>query len=281
MICITCDSSSDLPKSFREKHNIAMIPLFVILDEETFEDGIDINNDKIFDFVSKTKMLPKTAARSVPDYVDFFTPVAEKCDTIIHISIGDGFSSSYRNAFLASEEFENGKIIVLDSKSLCIGIGAIVMSAIDKIEKNMPVDQIVKELENEIDKNQLSFVVDRLDYLHKGGRCSGFSFAVGSMMKIKPKLQLIDGKIINTGKDIGPLKVVAKKYIDSTLQKYPNMNKKRCLVAHTIKNQALLDELCNHIKAKNIFEEIIVVVAGSTITSHCGEGTFGIGYLCE
>ncbi len=281
MIKITTDSTCDLPQDLINKFNIPKIPLYIIFGETTYEDGIDIQSDDIYDYVEKTKELPKTAARSAYDYVEFFKPFVEEGQTVIHIGLSSELSSSFRNAQLASEEFEKGKVFVVDSKSLCCGVGLLVLSAIEKTQQGKTAKEIIAEISLEVEKQQTSFVVDKLDYLHKGGRVSRFSFSIGSMMKIKPRLQMIDGKIINTGKDMGPLKGVLKKYIDATLQKFPSIDKKRCFIVGTKMNDEMFDEMVEYLESKNIFKEVIRAKAGCTITSHCGENTFGIMYICE
>ena len=282
MIKITTDSTSDLPRDIIEKYNIEVLPLIVNLgDNEFFDDGVSVTQDKIFEFVKQNNILPKTAARSIPDYVDFFERVLKDADFIIHIGIGAELSCSYRNALLAKEEVDENRIFVVDSKSLSSGIGLLVLEAAKLANEGMHVNKIVERIEYLANKAQTSFVVEKLDYLYKGGRCSKFSFSMGAMLKIKPRLQLIDGKMINTGKDIGPTRVVLKKYVDFILSKYPNPKTDLCLLAYTKMDPNLLNEITEYVKSKGIFKEVRPQLAGSVITSHCGESTLGMLYLCE
>lgn len=282
MIKITTDSTCDLPKKLLEENNISVLPLIVTLgDEEFFDNGKDISQEVIFDFVKRTKTLPKTAARSVMDFVDFFKPFVDNGDTVIHIGIGADLSSCHRNAVLASDEIGGDKVVILDSKALSSGVGLLALEASKMAKEGKSVQEICAEIERLSSIAQVSFVVDRLDFLYKGGRCSRFSFSMGAMLKIKPRLQVIDGKMINTAKDMGPMKVVLKKYIDAMLEKYPNVKKERCFLAHTKMDENLLKEIVEYVKSKNIFDEVIPQDAGSVITSHCGEGTLGMLYLCD
>ena len=283
MIRITTDSTCDLPKDLVEKHNIGVLPLIVTLGDEEFDDdGINVTQDKIFDFVLQNNVLPKTAARSIPDFVDFFDDMLKTADEIIHIGIGADLSSCYRNAYLAKDELESEKIHIIDSKNLSLGTGNLVVEAAKMVQQGFSSDEIIKKINYLVDRNQSSFMVEKLDYLYKGGRVSAFTFSIGAMLKIKPKLQVIDGVIQNTGKDIGPLKMILKKYIDSTLTKFkPLENGETVFLAHTIHDESLLKFVMDYIESKGVFAEIRENYAGSVITSHCGPNTLGIFYFGE
>ena len=281
MIRIATDSTADLSKGLLEKHKINVIPLIVTLGENDFLDnGVDVTESKIFNFVKENKILPKTAARSIEDYIDFFKGLLkEKDDKVIYIGLSSELSSSFNNARMASQEIGEDRVFAVDSKSLSSGIGLLAIEAAKMVEKGYNAEEIVSKIEAQREKDQASFVVDKLDYLYKGGRCSKFSFSIGALLKIKPKLQLIDGKIINTGKDIGGLKQVLKKYVDSTLAKYSNVKKDICFVTHTEMDEEISKFIFEYVKSLNIFDEVIEQTAGSVITSHCGPGTLGILYL--
>lgn len=283
MIRVTTDSTADLSKDLLEKYKISVIPLIVTLGENDFlDDGVEVTEDKIFDFVKANKILPKTAARSIEVYKDFFSAQLKSADDkVIYIGLSGELSSSYNNALGASEEIGKDKVFVIDSRSLSSGIGLLVLEAAKMVEKGYTAEEIVAKIEDYKLKDQASFVVDKLDYLYKGGRCSKFSFSIGALLKIKPRLQLVDGKIINTGKDIGTLKGVLKKYVDSTLTKYNNVKKDICFVTHTKMDEETVKFIIDYIKSLGIFDEVIEQTAGSVITSHCGAGTLGILYLCN
>ena len=281
MIRITTDSTADISADLLAKYKINVIPLIVTLGENDFLDnGDDIDQSKIFNFVKESKILPKTAARSIEDYKDFFNSLLKnENDKIIHIALSSDLSSSYNNAFEASKEIGENKVYVIDSKSLSSGIALLVLEGAKMVEKGFSLEEIIDKLEEQKLKDQASFVVDKLDYLYKGGRCSKFSFSIGALLKIKPKLQLIDGKIINTGKDMGSLKQVLKKYVDATLLKYPNVKKDICFVTHTEMDEEISKYIIDYVKSLNLFDEVVEQMAGSVITSHCGPGTLGILYL--
>lgn len=281
MIRIATDSTADLSRDLLEKYKINVIPLIVTLGENDFLDnGVDVTESKIFSFVKENKILPKTAARSIEDYIDFFKGLLkEEDDKVVYIGLSSELSSSFNNARMASQEIGEDRVFTVDSKSLSSGIGLLAIEAAKMVEKGYRAEEIVSKIEAQREKNQASFVVDKLDYLYKGGRCSKFSFSIGALLKIKPKLQLVDGKIINTGKDMGGLKQVLKKYVDSTLAKYPNVRKDICFVTHTEVDEEISKFIFEYVKSLGVFDEVIEQTAGSVITSHCGPGTLGILYL--
>ena len=140
---------------------------------------------------------------------------------------------------------------------------------------------IAKALEMQTRLVQASFVVDKLDYLHKGGRCSGMARFGANLLKIKPRLELVEGKIENTGKYMGQFKIVLKKYVDDMLVKYSNIKKDICFVTHTKTDDETVRSVIDYIASKGLFDKIVETTAGSTITCHCGENTLGILYLLE
>ena len=277
-IIVTTDSTSDIPKHIAEQNNIAIMPLLVDLGEETFEDGVNINAQQIFDFVSKTGILPKTGARSSELYKEFFIENLKKnsADALIHISLSSEISSSYSNAYIASQELENVKVI--DSRSLSTGCALLVLSAVDKINENKNLEQICCELEAEKSKVQASFVIDSLKYLYKGGRCSALAMFGANVLRIKPKIKVENGKMGVSKKFMGKFEVVVSNYASDLLKDCENINKKRVFITSTTKDQQLIQNLEKLLQEKG-FEEIIINTAGSTISSHCGENTLGILFM--
>ena len=277
-IQITTDSTCDLSKALIKKYNVATLPLAVITDDEHL-DGVDYFPSDIFKYVQETKKLPKTAARSVADFEDFFKKFIDAGSDVVHIGIGSKLSSSYENACAAAKNVGNGHVFVVDSSSLSTGTGLLVVSAAEMVTAGKTAEQIANKIAERAAFVQAGFVVDRLDYLYKGGRCSALAMFGANLLKIKPRLQVVDGKIINNGKYFGKLVPVLKKYIDEVLRDYPNMDKKRCFITHASLDAESVAEIVDYVKSKNIFGEVLETCAGATITSHCGPNTLGILYI--
>ena len=275
---ITTDSTCDLSKELIEKYNIKVFPLSVITDDEHL-DGVDLLPDDIFNYVSRTKTLPKTAARSALDFEDFFEQYTKEGNSIVHIGIGSKLSASFSNACEAAKNIGIDKVFIVDGNTLSTGTGLLLIYASELAQLNYNASQIAEMVKQRTPYVQASFVVDTLEYLYRGGRCSALSMFGANLLKIKPRLQLIDGKIAVTGKYRGKMRQVLEKYIDDSLVEFNNPDKKRCFITHATADKEIVDDIVAYVKEKNIFEEIIVTCAGSTITSHCGKGTLGILYI--
>lgn len=281
MVKICTDSCVDIPKRMIEENNIAVLPLIVMLGDDEYYDGVNIQPSDIFAYVEKTGQLPKTAARGVEDFKEFFSKLLKDGDEVIYCGIGSKLSSAFSYASIASQQLNNNRLFLVDSKSLSSGIGLLVLYASSLAKKGLDGATIAKLLEKQTDFNQTSFIVDKLDFLHKGGRCSATAKFGANLLKIKPKLELVDGVIENTSKYIGPFKSVAKRYIEDMLKKYNNVKREYCTIVHTCRDEEFIEELVKKVQEKNMFDNVFSNWAGSTISSHCGENTVGIIYLLE
>ena len=279
-IIITTDSSCDLRKDQLEAFNIKHLPLYINLNGEEFKDGVNINPQIIFDFVKANKKLPKTSALSVADYTLFFDNILkENSDAeIIHIGLSSGLSTSYNNATTASQDF-NGKVTVIDGKNLSTGTGLLVLYAAKLAKAGESKESIIEKVSQRIPFVQSSFIIPEIEYLYRGGRCSAIAMLGANLLKIKPRIQVVDGKMKPNGKPRGKMLPVLKQYIDDVLAEYNNPDPEICFVTHSCIEDEIAEEIVEYVKSKNIFKEISVNVAGSTITSHCGKGTLGILYI--
>lgn len=278
-IKITTDSTCDLPKEILEKYNISVLPLCVTLGSDEYLDGNTINPSDIFDYVKKNKVLPKTAGRSVQDFKDFFETYLNNGDEVIHIGIGSGLSVCYSNCLKAKEALNTDKLYIVDSRSLSTGTALLLLHASDLIKKGKTAKQIAEIETDRAYSVQASFVVETLDYLHKGGRCSTLQLFGANLLNLKPKLQVVDNKLISTGKYRGKIVPVLKKYIDDILKEFNNPDTTRCFITHATAENEVVKDVVEYVKEKGIFKEVIETIAGSTITSHCGKGTLGLLYI--
>ena len=281
MIKFCTDSCVDISKDLIETNEIAVLPLCVILGGDEYLDGVNICPQDIFNYVAEHGVLPKTAARSVENYKEFFEENVKDCDHLIYIGISSQLSSSYANALGAWEEMGDlkRKIHIIDSKSLSSGIGLLILYGKKLADLGLAVEEICEKIVQQVEKNQTSFIVDKLDYLYKGGRCSALARFGATLLNIKPILELEQGKIENTSKLMGKFNLVCKKYIDQVLAKYTNVNADLCFITNTCKDEEFVNQIVEYVKAKNIFNQVIAQKAGSTISCHCGENTLGILYL--
>ena len=279
MIRITADSTCDLGEHI-VKRNIGVMPLSVIIGENTFRDGVDIVPQDIFDFVEKTGQLPKTAAPSIGDYTDFFAAYVEAGETVIHFNISSKSSAANTYAQKAAEAFP-GKVYVVDSRALSSGQGLLIMKAGDFVGQGMTAEEIVAKINELIPKTNTSFVPDRLDYLYKGGRCSRMAMYGANILKIHPLIEMKDGQLFAEKKYRGSMQKCINNYIEDLAEQYPSYDKTRCFITHSTADPELVAFAKKKVAETFSFDETIETVAGSVITGHCGRNTLGVLFIAE
>jgi len=277
-IKITTDSSADLAHLFEER-GINFLACPVQLDGVEYRDSKDIFASDIYKAYETKKILPKTAAAAPYDYAEFFAANKPENGTLIHFVISSDLSLSYSNAAAAAKDFEN--VFVVDTKSLSTGIGLLALKAQDWADEGLDAEQILSKIEEIKPLSQVSFIVNNLEFLHKGGRCSGLSMLLAGILKIRPVLSLENGKIIPARKyKFINFKKSMLRFIEETLSKYPSPDYTRLFITHTDVEEELVEEAKALIqKLAPDFKEIIVTCPGATVTTHCGKGTMGILFL--
>ena len=278
MIHITSDSTTDLGELY-ERRGIEKLPLAVVLGSDTYEDGVTIHPSDIYDFVEKNRILPKTAARSVEEHREFFASILRSDDdSIVHFTISSKLSVTYQNALAASKDFKN--VYVVDSQSLSSGGGLLTLYACDlRDEGKYTAKEIYEKCLARVPAVEASFFVDTMDYLYKGGRCSGLASFFATALKLKPSLILVDGKIAGGKKYRGNPVAFASKYVDNVFEMFPNPDTTRIFITHTSADPEVVKEIREEIDRHFKFGEVIETIASCTVTSHCGKGTIGILYL--
>ncbi|CAM2973329.1 DegV family protein [Paenibacillus sediminis] len=274
-IKIFADSTCDLPEDLIKQHHIGIIPLYVIFGEQSYKDGVDITTPQLYEKVEQLGSLPKTAAPSPADFMESFKPFIEQGQDILYISLSSELSSTYQNAQIAADEFPEGRVTVFDSLNLSTGIGLQVMKAVDAAEKGSTVSEIVELLHNVRPQVETEFVIDSLDYLYKGGRCSGMQNIVGSLLKIRPVIKVIDGKMTPAYKVRGKREKAIEQLLNNTLDKIDQMDGDTIFVTHSLADDDAAN-LQQILREKTGARRVITSNAGCVISSHCGEKTIGI-----
>ncbi|MGP0585217.1 DegV family protein [Paenibacillus timonensis] len=274
---IFADSTSDLPAGWAERHEIGLIPLCVVFGDETFRDGIDITPPDIYRRVEAEGNLPKTTAPSPKDFMDAFGPYIDQGRDIVYISLSSKLSSTYQNAQIAAAEFPEGRIHVVDSHTLCSGIGLLVMKAVQLAEKGFEAAEIAGQVAAMRPQVETQFVIDTLEYLYKGGRCSGMQNFIGSLLQIRPVLKLVDGNIIPAYKVRGRKEKAVQQMLDNALADKDNMDQDLILVAHTLAEEEA-QRLAVILREQTGAREVAIAEAGCVISSHCGPHTVAIMY---
>lgn len=276
-IKICCDSSADLGKQFYKDHNVGVIPYIVVLGDQNYRDGEDITVEEIFEYTNKTKQLPKTAALNEFIFKDFFEKNYSK-DGLIYFNLSSQITSTYQNASLASKHFE--KVYVVDSCSLSSGEGMLVKYACELAENGAGYEEIIEKVEARKKSIQASFILDRLDYLYKGGRCNSLQLLGANLLKLHPSIIVTqEGKMVMNRKYRGKMPEIVKKYVDDTLAEFNNPDLSFCFITHTaLTDQTIIDNAIETAKNHG-FKEVFETTASSTISCHCGRNTIGILYF--
>lgn len=276
-IRISADSTCDLTAEYVRTHNIAIIPLTVSMGGRDYTDGADIVPDDIFRHVDGGGDLPKTAAVNTETYRRKFEELLKDADAVIHFNLSADFSSSYENALRAAEGLP---VYCVDSRNLSSGIALLLCEAVDLIEGGEGDPKAVLEHVNGlIDRVDASFIIDRLDFLYKGGRCSMVAMLGANLLKLRPCIEVTGGKMVVGKKFRGTYERCLKQYVDDRLRNPEAVNPKRIFITHTgvtPEQAALVRSL---LLERLPFEEIIECRAGCSITSHCGQGTLGVLFI--
>lgn len=277
MIKITTDSTCDLPDALLQKNDITVVPLGIVKGEKLYQDGVNIHPADIAAHVDAGGDITTTTAVNAADYHDLFSRLLEKYDAVVHVNLGSKFSSCYQNARIAAAELPG--VYIVDSANLTIGIGELALRAAVSAQAGKSPTEIVEELEALRDRAEVSFVLERLDYMKKGGRCSAVTAIGANLLKLHPCVEVIDGKMSVTKKYRGSMERVVMEYIHDRLDGRTDIDTERVWLVDSAFGPELADVAREVLRADGRFGEILESKAGCTIFSHCGQNTLGIGFF--
>ena len=277
-IKILSDSTCDLPKKILEQYDITLVPLTVVKGDRDYKDSVDIAPADIFDHVSSGGSLCSTSAVSVGEYEEYFERYSKDYDGVLLINLGSGFSSSYQNALIAAEDYENVRCI--DSSSLSAGQGLIVLKACELAKDAENLDALAEAVKAYVPKAEGSFVLDQLTFLVKGGRCSSLAALGANMLNLKPCIELRDGRMTVGKKYRGSYTRCLTNYVKERLSDRDDLDTDTLMLVYTV-DQApeTLEAVRETIFQYGNFTNVIEATAGCTISCHCGPGTLGVMYL--
>ncbi|MEG1751793.1 MAG: DegV family protein [Clostridia bacterium] len=275
-IAFTCDSACDLTPEIITKYNIFIVPFTVMLGEQEKKDGVNVDFNGIYDYVSKTGVLPKTSAVSIFEYQEFFCKILETHKNIMHFSISAELSSSNSNANCACKEMNAQNICIVNSKSLSSGIALQLLECIDKFNQGATFEELCQLSKELPERTSASFVIKNVKYLYKGGRCSSLAMLGANVLKIKPRISVINGSMSVTKKYLGKMDDIIKKYVLEVVNEF-NPDKKRVFVTSS---SPMTETSTVKLELEKMgFQQIYCAQASCTICCHCGPETFGILFL--
>lgn len=276
-IKILSDSTCDLTPALLQKYDITLTPLTVVKDGKSFRDGVDITPADIFAHVDGGGALCSTSAVSEYEYATFFSRYAPDYDAVVQITIGSGFSACYQNACLAAQGFDN--VFVVDSENLSSGQGLLVMEAVRLAEAGQSGEDIARALRELAPKVEASFLVERLDYLYKGGRCSAVAALGANLLGLKPCIEVSGGKMGVCKKYRGSFESAVRQYIRERLEGREDIRPALAFVTHPAAPESVVRAALDTAAQYGSFDQVIETHAGCTVSCHCGPHTLGILFV--
>ena len=276
-IKILSDSTCDLSEVLLKEHNITTVPLTVIKNGEEFKDGVTITPTEIFAHVAAGGDLCSTSANSVGEYEDMFNRFSGEYDGILLVTLGSGFSSCYQNANIAASDFENVKVV--DSKNLSTGQGLVVLEACRLAKDCASLEELHEKVQNFAEKVESSFLVDKLNYLAKGGRCSAVAALGANLLNLKPCIDVKDGKMGVSKKYRGKYSKCLSSYVQERLADRDDIRRDVVFVTKTSVEDEEYAAVMEAIREYGHFETVYETQAGCTVSCHCGPGTLGVLFV--
>ena len=275
-IILSTESGADLPKDLVEKQQIQVVPMHVIMDGKDYLDG-ELSVEEVFDFYGRSKTIPSTAATNVHEYQDLFTNIRLKFpeSIIIHIGYTSKASASFQSAVIAAEDFDD--LFLIDALNVTGGLGAVVMYAANLLEEEPEIshEHLIAKIESIVPKTRLAFLPGSLDFLKAGGRVSNIAYIGGALLKIKPCIELKEGKLVSTRKYRGKMDIVAEKLMRDYLNEY-NIDRKQLYLIYSIGLDEQIKKRLEEVAKESGFENVRWIQAGAMISTHAGPGGFGI-----
>lgn len=271
---ITCDSACDLTPELCERYEIEMLPLGISLGDDLRCDGVDVTAQELFEYVKKSGELPKTSAVSVGTYEEKFRALTAAGGEVVHVSFSGELSSCYQNACIAAEMV--GGVHVVDTKNLSLAAGHLAMHASELAHEGKSAAEIAAVLEEEKTHLQVTFVIQSLDHLYKGGRCPGVAALGANLLKIRPEIVMTDGKLHLGKKYRGTMEKSILDYMRGSLAGRTDVDCRRLIIVHSGVPQEIVDQAVALARELQPFETVEVYLAGCTISTHAGPNCLGM-----
>lgn len=278
-IKITCDSTCDLTQELYSIYDVEAVPLGVTMGDDFRRDGVNVTAEELYSYAEQSGQLPKTSAISMGEYLDVWSKYVNDGYEVVHINLSSELSTSNQSARLAAQEL-NG-VYVVDSRSLSTGSGHLVLLAKEMAEADLPAAEIAAALTEMARHLDVSFVLQTLDYLHKGGRCSGIAAFGANLMKLRPEIEVVDGKLKVGKKYRGSAEKSILDYVRGRLAGRTDVQTDRIFITHSGAPDEIVEKVVALVKELQPFEQVIVTRAGCTISCHCGPCCLGVLFLTK
>lgn len=280
MIKIITDCTSDLLPEIYSSKDIEVIPLYITIGGKTYQDGVDISTEELYQKVQECGELPKSSAVNPSTFVGHFKKYTDQGHDVLFMGIGAKFSVTYQTALLASNEFPKGRVRIVDSANLSSGIGLLLLKAAKFRDAGDDLETVAQKIEALAPLVRTQFAINTLEYLHKGGRCSGTARIFGTLLKIKPIIRVLDGGMVVAKKPHGKFSVALEVMLDYLRKDKDNVDPDYIMVTHSLAPDDaiyLKEQVSQIVKVDTILETF----ASGVISTHCGPRTIGILYMLK
>lgn len=280
-IRLVADSTCDLSPELISQHDISIIPLCIVMEDESYYDGEQISSDQIYTWADEHRTTPKTAAASYERALETLKPFMDAGDDIIFFGISEQMSTTCNIIRLIASDYNYEKLYVIDSMNLSTGIGLQLLYASELISENKTTTQIIERIENRRGKVRASFVVETLTYLARGGRCSAVTALLANTIKLKPQIIVEKGSMQVSKKFRGKQAAVVLKYAKELEPALLNADPTTVFITHSGCDEEIINSVYSYLESLDYFANIYITRAGGVISSHCGPGTLGILFYAD
>ena len=280
-VVIMADSTSDLTQSLIQTRDIKIIPLYVNFGEQSYKDGTDITTEELYKKVDELGYLPKSSAISPGDFMMAFETYIEQGYDIVLLTIGSKLSGTYQAALVAKDTVEANRVHIIDTNNLSSGGGLLVLKACDLRDQGLSASDIKQSVDQITPRVRSQFAIQTMDYLYKGGRCSALSMFLGSVLAIKPIIQVNDGKLDVYKKSVGKMTRALDIMLEDYFNLFDQIDKDYVMITHSLADKSA-EYMKNKIIEKGLVpNQLLETQAGCVISTHCGKGTIGILYILK
>lgn len=281
-VIISADSTCDIGPELQKRYHIQLLNWRILLDGKEYLDNVNITPDDLYRAWRERGILPKSTGATCEEYKQHFQPLIDQGYEIVHIGLGSGISCSYQNAVQAARE--TGHVVTIDSQNLSSGFGLLVVEAAELAQNGLSTQEIQKRIEELQPRSHASFLLDTLEFMKAGGRCSALAAFGASILQLKPCIEVdsSDGSRMHVGKKYrGKMDQCLVQYVHNKLEGRSDLDLRRVFITHSGSPESDILAVKKEVQRCANFKEIYITRANCTISTHCGPRTLGVLFLTK
>lgn len=279
---ISADSTCDIGPELQKRYGVRLLNWRILLDGKEYLDNVSIKPDDLYRAWRERGVLPKSTGATSEEYKAHFQPMIDEGYEIVHIGLGSSLSCSYQNAVQATRE--TGHVVTIDSQNLSTGFGLLVLEAAELAQQGLSAEEIAARVEALRPRSHASFLLDTLEFMKAGGRCSSLAAFGASLLQLKPGIEVdaSDAGRMHVGKKYrGKMEQCLVQYVRSKLEGRTDLDLRRVFITHSGSPESDIAAVRREVERCADFREILVTRASCTISAHCGPRTLGVLFLTK